>query len=218
MFFVFSPNMLKTFETCPKKFDFKYNQSVNMPVNDTIFESGKNIHAIASYFLNGNDINKFENILTSKESEMWNFLKSIKYFSYELVNTEYNLNVKKGDYTFGGRLDALFKNNDCYYILDYKTGKIPKNSKYDFQTMIYLLAVRDYFQTTNVKFVYVDLKNKTEEIIELTEELKEEYEKILIDIARRINKHDYSLSKTKNYCDCEYKLICRGGGGKYISW
>ena len=208
MFSVFSPNMLKTFEACPKKFDFKYNQSINMPVNDMIFESGKNIHAIASYFLNGNDINKFENILTSKEAEMWNFLKSIKYFSYELVNTEYNLNVKKGNYTFGGRLDALFKNKNCYYILDYKTGKIPKNPKYDFQTMIYLLAVQDYFKTTNVKFVYVDLKNKTEEIIELTEELKEEYEKVLIDIAHRINKHDYTLSKTKKYCDCEYKLIC----------
>ena len=34
MFNSFSPNMLKTYETCPKKFHFKYIKSLNMPVND----------------------------------------------------------------------------------------------------------------------------------------------------------------------------------------
>ena len=44
MFQSFSPNMLKTFEQCPKRFEFKYIKNISMPVNDEIFEKGKNIH------------------------------------------------------------------------------------------------------------------------------------------------------------------------------
>jgi CRISPR/Cas system-associated exonuclease Cas4 (RecB family) len=49
--------MLKTFEQCPKKFYFRYVKSISMPVNDEVFETGKNVHALASYYL------KKENIL-----------------------------------------------------------------------------------------------------------------------------------------------------------
>ena len=41
MFQSFSPNMLKTFEQCPKRFEFKYIKNISMPVNDEIFEKGK---------------------------------------------------------------------------------------------------------------------------------------------------------------------------------
>ena len=43
--------MLKTYELCPKKFYLKYIKNISMPVDDEIFELGKNIHAIASYYL-----------------------------------------------------------------------------------------------------------------------------------------------------------------------
>ena len=59
MFQNFSPNMLKTYENCPKKFHFRYIKNLNMPVNDEQFDLGKNIHALASYYL------KKENILES---------------------------------------------------------------------------------------------------------------------------------------------------------
>ena len=58
-----------------------------------------------------------------------------RYFSFETLGTEYNLNVKIDGNSFGGRLDALVKDNNKYYILDYKTGATPKNAKYDFQTI-----------------------------------------------------------------------------------
>ena len=51
MFKQFSPNMLKTFDLCPKKFEFKYIKNISMPVNDEVFEFGKNIHTMASYYL-----------------------------------------------------------------------------------------------------------------------------------------------------------------------
>ena len=205
-FQLFSPNMLKTFELCRKKFYFRYVKNISMPVNDEIFETGKNIHAIASYYLRKENIDRMEKSLTAKETDIWNYLKGIKYFSYEGINTEYNLSVKIGNYFFGGRLDALVKNNDTYYILDYKTGSAPKNAKYDYQTMIYIMAVRAFFKTNNVVFVYLDLKNKDEYAIELDNNLISEYEARLTETANKINKGSFECN-TK-LCPCEYNIIC----------
>ena len=203
---VYSPNMLKTFELCRKKFYFKYVKNITMPVNDEIFELGKNIHAIASYYLKKENIDKLEKSLLPAEKKLWEDLKKTCYFIYETIAAEYNLSIKLGDYIFGGRLDALVKNNEIYYVLDYKTGSAPKNATYDYQTIIYLLAVSEFYKTNDVEFIYLDLKNKSEVKIKLTNELKTEYKNKLIEIASMINNEDYS-TKQKD-CKCEYKIIC----------
>lgn len=204
---VFSPNMLKTFEQCQKKYAFRYIKNISMPVNDDIFESGKNIHALASYYLRKENIDKLENSLSVSEKILWNNLKTSKYFSYEVVNTEYNLSVKINGKFFGGRLDALVKDNGKFYILDYKTGKAPKNAKYDYQTIVYILAVREFFNTDNIAFVYLDLKNNEEVQIELSSDLVKEYEQKLADIVSKIDLQDYKSNS--NLCsECEYKPVC----------
>ena len=207
MFQTFSPNMLKTFKLCPKKFYFKYIKKISMPANDEIFELGKNIHALASYYLKKEYLDKLESSLNSREKEIWQYLKGIKYFSYETVNTEYNLAVKINDVFFGGRLDALVKNDGKYYILDYKTGSVPQNAKYDFQTMIYMLSVSKFFKTEDINFVYLDLKNKSEVVIQLTPNLIKEYEEKLIEVADKINNEDF-YAKKSSACRCEYDVIC----------
>ena len=206
MFKQFSPNMLKTYENCPKKFYLRYVKNISMPVNDEIFELGKNIHALASYYLRRNNIDKMEASLSSREKEIWEYLKGIKYFSYDVVETEYNLSVKIGENFFGGRIDALVKNEDTYYILDYKTGAIPKNAKYDFQTIIYMLAVKEFFKSENVVFVYLDLKNRDEFKIVFDKDLEIEYIKKLKDSVSNINSE--TIPSKKQECKCEYSLIC----------
>lgn len=206
MFLMISPNMLKTYELCPRKFYLRYVKNISMPVNDDIFEFGKNIHALASYYLRGENIDKMELSLSEREAAVWNYLKGIKYFGYEVVNTEYNLSLKLGDAFFGGRLDALVKEDDTYYILDYKTGSAPKNAKFDYQTMIYLLAVSKFFKTDKVKFIYIDLKNKEELAVDYSPELGEEYQKRLVNAAAKINSDEIPPKKTE--CKCEYKAVC----------
>ena len=206
MFLMISPNMLKTYELCPRKFYLRYVKNISMPVNDDIFEFGKNIHALASYYLRGENIDKMELSLSEREAAVWNYLKGIKYFGYEVVNKEYNLSLKLGDAFFGGRLDALVKEDDTYYILDYKTGSAPKNAKFDYQTMIYLLAVSKFFKTDKVKFIYIDLKNKEELAVEYSPELGEEYQKRLVNAAAKINSDEIPPKKTE--CKCEYKAVC----------
>ena len=207
MFESYSPNMLKTYNQCPKKFHFRYIKKISMPINDEIFETGKNIHALASYCLKKEDISKLEKALSVKDTEIWTCLKNCKYFGYEYINSEYNLSVKLDNKFFGGRLDALVKNNDKYYILDYKTGSAPKNAIYDFQTMIYMLAVSEFFQTNNITFIYIDLKNKTEVEIEFSEDLKNEYQEKLTQISKKIEKTEFTAIKNTD-CDCEYNVIC----------
>ncbi len=198
--------MLKTYDICSKKFFLKYVKSISMPVNDDIFEFGKNIHALASYYLRGENIDNMEKSLSEHEAAVWNYLKGVKYFSYEVVNTEYNLSVKIGDKFFGGRLDALVKKEDEYFILDYKTGAAPKGAKYDYQTMIYILAVAEFFKTNKVNFIYLDLKNREEVVIKNTDELSEEYKKRLIAVAEKINTSE--VPEKKADCSCEYSCIC----------
>lgn len=204
---LFSPNMLKTYERCPKKYFFKYIKGLQMPVDDDMFTLGKNIHALASYYLRKENIDKMETALNQRETELWKFLKNIKYFSFNTVNTEYNLSVKIGDNFFGGRLDALVEKDEHYYILDYKTGSAPKNYKYDYQTMIYLLCVSKFFKTENVTFVYIDLKNQNEISTDLTGELVKEYEEKLKNISEKISKGNFNPSK-KDCKHCEYGKIC----------
>ena len=209
-----SPNMLKTFQECPRKFDFRYLQDIQMPVNDEIFEFGKNIHALASYYLKGENIDKMEKSLTQKELEVWNYLKSNQYFGYNVINTEYSLAVKIENHFFGGRLDALVKNAGKYYILDYKTGSVPKNPKYDFQTMIYTLCVKEFFKTNDVTFVYIDLRHKEEVVLPFKQELEQDFRKRLIDISNKIDSFESGVKKqeckenTDSIYPCEYSIIC----------
>ena len=73
--------MLKTFDSCPKKYYFRYVKNITMPAEDEVFELGKNIHALASYYLRKENLTKIETALSEKERFLWEYLKNIKYFS-----------------------------------------------------------------------------------------------------------------------------------------
>ena len=213
----YSPNMLKTFKSCPLKYKFKYIDRISLPQKASFFEKGKKVHALANYYLKGDDISKFEPTLNENEKIAWNNLKSNEFFSYKYVNSEYNLSCKIGDYWIGGRLDAIVKKHknesETYYILDYKTGSIPKNPEYDYQTMVYLLCLSSAPFITpqdEIKFVYIDLKNNQNCVIDFTQEKKVEYEKAITTICSNIKNIQIPEDiEHQKMCDfCEYKKIC----------
>lgn len=213
----YSPNMLKTFKSCPLKYKFKYIDRISLPQKASFFEKGKKVHALANYYLKGDDISKFEPTLNENEKIAWNNLKSNEFFSYKYVNSEYNLSCKIGDYWIGGRLDAIVKKHknesETYYILDYKTGSIPKNPEYDYQTMVYLLCLSSapfISPQDEIKFVYIDLKNNQNCVIDFTQEKKLEYEKAITTICSNIENIQIPEDiEHQKMCDfCEYKKIC----------
>lgn len=205
----FSPNMLKTYISCPKKYYFKYIQNISMPQPASFFEKGKKIHALANYYLRGADISNMINELDDEEKPVWQKLFENEFFKKTYVNSEYNLSCKIGDFWVGGRLDALMRDGDDYFILDYKTGSIPKNPETDFQTMVYLMCADKKLKNYNsLKFVYIDLRNDQNAIIELTTERKKLYEKALTEIYKRITEETEYPQKTDSCSFCEYSKLC----------
>lgn len=205
----FSPNMLKTFETCPKKYYFKYIQNIALPQPVSFFEKGKKIHALANYYLQGADISNLLNELTEAELQIWHNLLNNEFFQKTYVNSEYNLSAKVGDYWVGGRLDALMKSGDDYFILDYKTGAIPKNPEYDFQTMVYLICADKYLKEYNaLSFVYIDLKNNKNCVIEFNDKFRSEYTEKLTHICTEISQTQDFVSFSNNCKFCEYNKFC----------
>lgn len=208
---IISPAMLKIFEECPQKYKFMYVDKISLPQNKYFFEKGKKIHAIASYYIKGFDVSKLENALNETERKIWNYLKSTKYFKYEFLKSEYQLNMKITEYWIGGRLDALVKDENNYYILDYKTGEIPKNPEFDYQTMIYLLCadkkIKNY---DSLSFVYLDLKNNSEYKIQFADELKTMYQEKLLKILKQLDLTTNYKQKMlqDNKCNCDYCKIC----------
>ena len=93
---IYSPNMLKTFEQCPQKFNLKYNENISTVQNSKFFEKGKNIHSLANFYLQGFDVGKLEKALKTEEIPYWENLKNNKYFKMHVINTEYNLSCKIG--------------------------------------------------------------------------------------------------------------------------
>jgi CRISPR/Cas system-associated exonuclease Cas4 (RecB family) len=203
--------MLKTFQTCTYKYWLKYVEEISVPQKTSFFEKGKRIHALANYYLRGDNISKLEKTLNSEEQKLWDQLKNNEYFKMSYVNSEYNLSCKVGEYWVGGRLDAVVQNDSTFYILDYKTGSIPKDPENDFQTMIYLLALKKSLKIfSEISFVYIDLKNNQNHIIQLTQEKFEKYEKAIIKICDEIiNFTPQEDIKHAEKCDfCEYRKIC----------
>ena len=205
----FSPNMLKTFETCPKKYYFKYIEKISVPQKSNLFEKGKKVHALANYYLRGDDISKMGKALNSEELKLWEILKQNEFFNKTYVNSEYNLSCKVDNYWIGGRLDALMKDDKNYYILDYKTGSIPKNPEYDYQTITYLLCASKMYGD-NIKFIYIDLKNNQNSIIDFNSAKAKEYEKRITDICDKITNAQFPEEiEHSKICDfCEYKKFC----------
>lgn len=211
----YSPNMLKTFDECQQKFFLKYIQKLSVPQPSYLFEKGKKIHALANYYLRGENVEKLEKVLTADEKKAWEALKSNKYFKLKVLNTEYNLSCKVDKYWIGGRLDAFMADDENYFILDYKTGNIPADAGQDFQTIVYLLAADKYLKKhgggKSLKFVYLGLKQDVEKEILLSEELKKQYEAKIVSTCEKIDfavNSNVFVKKPERCKTCEYKKLC----------
>lgn len=204
-----SPNMLKTYKTCPKKFYYQYVEGLRVPMSSLPFEKGKKIHALANYYLQGINISRIETALTEDERIIWNLLLNNPFYKKDCLKSEFYLSTKIGDFWVGGRLDAVVHDGDEYYILDYKTGSIPKNPEYDYQTMIYLLCLDRYLKHyESLSFVYINLKDKQNHVIKFDEKMKQDYEQRIIQICSQLSLDSLYLPYFDSCKCCEFLKIC----------
>lgn len=203
---IYSANMLKTYKSCPLKYKLKYVDKFSLPQKFEIFEKGKKIHALAYYYLKGDDISRMETALTSEECAIWSRLKENEFFNMKTYRAEFELNCKIGDFWVGGRLDAVVTDGENnYYILDYKTGRIPPDPENDLQTLVYLAALAAHLGDgfKSLKFVYIDLKNNKNHVIDYSLAHPE----IIEHICRQIESGKFERANAS--CEnCEYKSYC----------
>lgn len=205
----FSPNMLKTYQICPRKFYYQYVEKVSIPTSAKPFEKGKKIHALANYFLQGVNISRIETALTSEECAVWNLLLENPFYRKDCLKSEFPLMIKLGKYWVGGRIDAVVHDYAKYYILDYKTGSIPKNPEFDYQTMIYLLCLDKYLKTyDSLSFVYINLKDKQNYVIEFNDKIKTVYEDRIIQVCSTISEDTMYFANKQSCKTCEFSKIC----------
>lgn len=220
----FSPNMLKTYKTCPKKFYYMYIEGVRVPQSSTPFEKGKKIHALANYYLQEINISRIETALSPAEKDLWNLLLENPFYRKKCLKSEFQLSCKLDRHEkvndadiylencsvwIGGRMDAVVHDGGEYYILDYKTGSIPKNPEYDYQTMIYLLCMDRYLKQYDLlSFVYINLKDKQNYVIKFNEQIKLKYEQQIVEICDRIIKDTLYIPNHNNCKFCEFAKIC----------
>ncbi len=205
---IYSPQMLNTFQECPVKYYYRFVKNIIAPTLDSKFLVGKNIHALASYYLKAQDISMYE--LNDNEVMMWNNLKSCKYFSYSTQMVESTVACNVSGNWIGGRLDALVAKDEDYYILDYKTGEIPNNAKYNYQTIVYLMSCDKLISNyKSLNFVYLNVRTGEEEIITFSDTLNQEYEDKLTNIINDIVKLSVPIPHKNQQClRCSYAKMC----------
>lgn len=118
------------------------------------------------------DLNK---ILSYLDSNIYNLLlKSDKIYkekevSFMINSSLYDENLKEGQILITGIIDLMFKYNDTYYIVDYKTDDIKDANelviRYKKQLDLYEIAVKNIFNADKVKKIIYSIK--LNEIIEL---------------------------------------------------
>ena len=200
--------MLNTFQECPVKYYYRFVKNIIAPTLDSKFLVGKNIHALASYYLKAQDISMYE--LNDNEVMMWNNLKGCKYFSYSTKMVESTVACNVSGNWIGGRLDALVAKDEDYYILDYKTGEIPNNAKYNYQTIVYLMSCDKLISNyKSLNFVYLNVRTGEEEIITFSDTLNQEYEDKLTNIINDIVKLSVPIPHKNQQClRCSYAKMC----------
>lgn len=205
---IYTPQMLNSFIRCPKEYYYRFVENIVTPQLESNFIVGKNIHAIAAYYLKGEDISKYQ--LNPLEQKMWNNILSCQYFKMKAERVETSITAKIGDYWIGGRLDALVKDeNDNYYILDYKTGQIPEDYNDNFQTIIYLLCCNKLLKSYNsLNFVYISAKTGEYKSLKLTKELNEKFTLKIISVCDTINKNKNEVQKSHKCGLCQYSKVC----------
>lgn len=203
---IFTVNMLKTFEECPKKYEFIYIKNMNLPENYKNTESGNNIHNLINFYLKQQPVQKQENLLNTAEKELWKNFLNLNLSN--CVKSEYSFFFKAEGIWLNGRIDALFEYNSGYMIADWKTGNFRHNEKEQFQTYFYLYSLYNILKSkkkinsySDLCMKYFILRNGTEILVNLDDKLYNQIDEKLKIILGKIKKAMF-LVNTNEHCKC----------------
>ncbi|MBI5754752.1 ATP-dependent helicase, partial [Candidatus Peregrinibacteria bacterium] len=109
-----------------------------------------------------------------------------------------------------GRIDRIDKLEDGYEVIDYKTGRLKKESdlKKDLQLSIYALACRDIFGISASKLSLYFLEDNVKVSATRTAEDLEKTKEQLLEIAENMQNSDFPATPGYKCQFCDYRLLC----------
>ena len=128
---------------------------------------------------------------------------------------EQPFHLKLGQHTFKGvidRVDPVGDSKDEVEIIDYKTGKVPKNGKLSVdekeQLMIYALAAKDILKLKPVTLTYLYVNANEPISFTATDEELEKLKDKLVDKILEIRKSDFKANPGFWCKTCDFAEIC----------
>ena len=199
----FSPNMIKTYLTCPKKYYFLYVENINVPKSALPFEKGKKIHALANYYLQKIKIERIETALTDTERRVWELLKQNPFYNKDYVNAIITENVMIPGIS-GKKIN-----------LDKSFNKMKKINKFNESLLIYdyikpLISIKDNYNkiivsgNKNINNVSIILNIHDKELFALLNKIlinNNVKANLLVNNVININKTNFTNTVSYNYSD-----------------
>jgi len=233
-----SASSLRTFLECKRKWYFKTILKLKEHTISRIpkpFEVGDIIHKILEEFYKSEQKNftkidelflkyKSDNPFLILDLEVYK-QKIIEFLEFDkkrlesrkIVELEKRFDTTFNDFKITGVIDRVDKFEDIFELIDYKTSKNLKidtiktyENSCDFQLEFYFLAIKDLYQTSNIKAFYYDLfENSLKEEIVLEQKL--ELLKTIFTNLKEQSKQEIDFCKTQDKAICKYctyKTIC----------
>ena len=235
-----SASRLKCFLDCKRKYYYKYIKKIKeaeIPINEVtpqivgnllhdalfkLYEKKKFFHDSSDLLL---DLQRFlyenseKNLVLKFNIDLW--LKRFHNFAsveverfrsgFKVFEVEKSISIDYKGLKLIGKIDRIDIKDNRLYVLDYKSGKIPKTSKSslenssDFQLQFY------YHLTSSIKDVYGSYYYDLTNSILVDDNFFEQKLKLLDDRLEELKQPKHSFNKTddiKKCLYCPYKIIC----------
>ncbi len=235
---IFSYSQLKAFETCP--WQYRYNYILKIPVRSTHAASfGKSMHkALEEFFkimAQGNPKAPSKEDLLALYEEHWidewyanekekkeNYEKgkealSAFYDRHEhewpnVIATEQAFTIQIGKYKLRGSIDRVDQGRSGLKLVDYKTGKMPKNDRSldKHQLTLYQIAAEEVLGKEVEELTYYYLKENEGKSFIATDKQKEKLKNDIIETLDELTQSTFEeTSKDKKACqNCDFRSIC----------
>ena len=230
-----SASGLKMFLECKRKWYLNYILKLKEHTISKLpksFELGNIVHSILEEYYKNKNSNIDEIFLKYKSSNPFLIL-DLEVFKHnikklleddkkrletrEIVEIEKKFSVNFNEFELIGVIDRVDKFEDSYELIDYKTSRSLKidtintySKSCDFQLEFYFLAIKNLYETTNIKAFYYDIfENSLKQEVVLNEKL-ELLQNIFDDLKNQSkSKIDFCKTEDKAICTyCTYKTIC----------
>lgn len=233
-----SASSLKMFLECKRRWYLNYILKIKEHTISKLpksFELGNIVHSVLEEYYKSKNANIDEIFLKYKSTNPFltldlevfkhNILKLIeddkkRLESRQIVEIEKKFSINYRGFELTGvidRVDKLLNSEDNFELIDYKTSrnlKIDTINTYskscDFQLEFYFLAIKNLYESANIKAFYCDIfQNSLKEEVVLSEKL-ELLQTIFDDLKEQSkSKIDFCKTEDKAICTyCTYKTIC----------